>query len=45
MNIAEGKHVPEFTLPSTKRKSLSLSDYLGERHVLLVFFPLAFTPG
>ncbi|NJP38479.1 redoxin domain-containing protein [Bacillus luteus] len=45
MTVSEGKRVPEFTLPSTKRKSMSLSDYMGEKHVLLVFFPLAFTPG
>lgn len=38
-----GAPAPEFTLPSTAGRDVSLSEYRGRQHVLLAFFPLAFT--
>jgi peroxiredoxin len=40
---AVGAAAPDFTLGTTSGKSVSLSEFRGERHVLLAFFPLAFT--
>jgi glutaredoxin-dependent peroxiredoxin len=34
---------PEFTLQNTNGDKISLSDYKGEKNVVLLFFPLAFT--
>jgi len=34
---------PGFTLPSTAGTDVTLSEFRGRRHVLLAFFPLAFT--
>ncbi|SDH39222.1 peroxiredoxin Q/BCP [Alteribacillus persepolensis] len=45
MGIQAGDVAPDFTLPSTDKRDISLSDYKGEKYVLLVFFPLDFTPG
>ncbi|MBY0489865.1 MAG: redoxin domain-containing protein [Gemmatimonadaceae bacterium] len=41
--IAEGTVAPDFTLASTSGESVTLSSFRGHRHVLLAFFPLAFT--
>ena len=38
-----GDAAPDFTAPSTSGKDVSLSSFRGKRHVLLAFFPLAFT--
>ncbi len=38
-----GDVVPDFTLPSTSGAKVSLSQFRGTQHVLLAFFPLAFT--
>lgn len=38
-----GQPAPEFTLPSTAGRDIALSDYRGQSHVVLAFFPLAFT--
>jgi peroxiredoxin len=40
---AAGERAPEFTLPSTSGQPVSLASYSGAKHVLLAFFPLAFT--
>jgi peroxiredoxin len=40
---AIGERAPEFTLPSTSGQPVSLASYRGAKHVLLAFFPLAFT--
>ncbi|HAW78344.1 MAG TPA: peroxiredoxin [Balneola sp.] len=34
---------PEFTLQNTNGDKISLSDFKGEKNVVLLFFPLAFT--
>ena len=39
----EGTAAPDFTLPSTAGSDVTLSSFRGQRHVLLAFFPLAFT--
>lgn len=38
-----GAAAPDFTLPSTAGADITLSSFRGRRHVLLAFFPLAFT--
>jgi peroxiredoxin len=40
-----GQRAPKFTLTSTMKDKISLSDYVGNKNVLVAFFPLAFTPG
>jgi len=40
---APGDLAPDFTLASTDAKAVSLSSFRGRKHVLLAFFPLAFT--
>lgn len=42
--VAIGKKVPDFTLPATGDKELSLSDFKG-RNVVLYFYPKDSTPG
>ena len=39
-----GDEAPDFTLPNAYNKSVSLSDFLGEK-LILWFFPKANTPG
>jgi len=43
MPIALGQAAPGFTLKSSKMQDVSLSDFKG-KPVILLFFPLAFTP-
>ncbi len=38
-----GQPAPDFTLPSTADLPVTLSSFRGKSHVLLAFFPLAFT--
>ncbi len=38
-----GQLAPDFTLPSTKGGTVTLSAWRGRKNVLLAFFPLAFT--
>jgi peroxiredoxin len=40
-----GDEAPDFTLPSTQGKPVSLSDFKGKKNVVLAFFPAAFTGG
>lgn len=40
-----GDMAPDFTLPSTTGKPIKLSDYRGQKNVVLAFFVLAFTGG
>ena len=38
-----GESAPDFTLPSTAGEKVTISSFRGKQHVLLAFFPLAFT--
>lgn len=39
-----GQPAPDFTLPSTGGESVTLSSYRGHKLVVLVFYPLDFSP-
>jgi alkyl hydroperoxide reductase subunit AhpC len=39
-----GQPAPDFTLPSTAADPVTLSSYKGHKHVVLVFYPLDFSP-
>lgn len=43
MPLLIGQLAPDFTLPSTSGSDVTLSSFKGQSHVLLAFFPLAFT--
>ncbi len=43
MSIKVGDKAPEFTLPNTDREEVSLNEFKGNKNVLLLFFPFAFT--
>ncbi len=45
VGLQQGDIAPDFVLPSTDKHDISLSDYKGKKNVLIVFFPLDFTPG
>ncbi len=42
--IAAGAAAPDFTLESHQDQTVSLSDFRGKKNVLLVSYPLDFTP-
>jgi len=42
--IAAGSDAPAFTLDSHQDTQVSLADFAGSKNVLLVFYPLDFTP-
>jgi len=42
--IQIGEEAPDFTLPSHLGAQVKLSDYRGKKHVVLAFYPAAFTP-
>ena len=42
--LAPGDKAPDFTLPDSTGKQVSLSDFRG-RHVVVYFYPAAGTPG
>jgi hypothetical protein len=44
MALTVGQIAPDFCLESHLEKKVCLSDYIGKKHVVLVFFPLAWTP-
>ena len=39
-----GQPAPDFTLPSSLGQDVSLSSYQGQKNVVLVFYPLDFSP-
>ena len=43
MKLQIGQHIPDFTLPSHLDREITLSKLKGT-HVVLVFFPKAWTP-
>ncbi len=44
-SLKVGDMAPDFTLPSTAGKPVTLSDFRGKSAVVLAFFPAAFTGG
>ena len=42
--IEAGKKAPGFSLRDQFQREISLSQFNGRRHVLLLFYPLDFTP-
>ncbi len=42
--LTVGSEAPEFRLPQHDQLKLRLSSLRGEKNVVLVFYPLAFTP-
>src|SRR3979490_723079 len=44
MPIAVGKPAPGFTLKDQSQKEIKLSDFAGKRNVVLIFYPLDFSP-
>jgi peroxiredoxin len=42
--LKTGDMAPDFTLPSTIGEKVTLSDYRGKKNVLLLFYPLDFSP-
>lgn len=43
--LKEGHKAPDFSLPSTEGKEISLADYKGKKNVVLYFYPKDNTPG
>ena len=43
MALSPGDPAPDFTLNDQTRSPVSLSDFRGKKHVLVVFYPLAFS--
>ena len=43
MPIEEGAEAPDFVLKDQNNQEVRLSDYRGQRNVLLAFYPFAFT--
>jgi peroxiredoxin len=39
-----GDTAPDFTLPITMSNSWKLSDHIGSKNIVILFFPLAFSP-
>ena len=44
-HLKVGDMAPDFTLPSTAGKPVTLSEFRGKKNVILAFFPAAFTGG
>jgi peroxiredoxin len=44
MPLQPGDMAPDFTLPSTVGDKVTLSDYRGKKSVVLLFYPLDFSP-
>ena len=42
--LTVGQMAPDFTLKNQDQMKVRLSDYRGIKNVVLVFFPMAFTP-
>jgi peroxiredoxin Q/BCP len=44
-SLAPGDRAPDFTLKSVGLKEVSLRDFRGKKHAVLLFYPLDWTPG
>lgn len=43
MTVEVGQQAPDFTLKNPSGEEVSLSSFRGEKHVVLMFYPLAFS--
>jgi len=43
--VKEGDKAPLFTLTDDRGRTVNLQDYLGNKNVVLFFYPKADTPG
>ncbi len=43
--LEEGKQAPDFSLPSSEGRKISLKDFKGKKSVVLYFYPKDDTPG
>jgi peroxiredoxin (alkyl hydroperoxide reductase subunit C) len=43
MTVQPGAEAPDFTLPDQNKQNVSLSSFRGDKNVLLVFYPFAFS--
>jgi peroxiredoxin Q/BCP len=43
--LHEGDRAPDFTLPATGEKTISLADFKDEKNVVVYFYPKDFTAG
>ena len=44
MSVAVGQKAPDFTLPNQDKKEVKLSDFAGKKNVVLVWYPLDWSP-
>lgn len=44
MSLAVGSTAPDFTLKDQNQKEIKLSDFAGKKNVVLVFYPLDWSP-
>jgi peroxiredoxin len=44
MSLAVGQSAPDFTLKDQNQKDVKLSDFAGKKNVVLVFYPLDWSP-
>lgn len=44
MGILVGQTAPDFTLPNQDKKEVKLSDFTGKRNVVLMWYPLDWSP-
>jgi peroxiredoxin len=44
MSLAVGQSAPDFTLKDQSQKDVKLSDFAGKKNVVLVFYPLDWSP-
>ena len=44
MSVAVGQTAPDFTLPNQDKQDVKLSDFAGKKNVVLVFYPLDWSP-
>jgi len=44
MSIAVGQTAPDFTLQNQDKQEVKLSDFMGKKNVVIVFYPLDWSP-
>ncbi len=43
--IRTGDPAPDFRLPATGNREISLAEFQGRQHVVLAFYPFDWSPG